>query len=184
MTIYDQYVVRCAGNSDIVGHLPTLNCKASVQGAVVLELGVRSGESTCAFLAAAEAHGGHVWSVDIDPPSVPAEWHDNDGWTFLQGDDMDPEIQARTPRKVDVLFIDTSHCYQHTLDELTVYGPRVRHGGVILLHDTDLENAPGSVATEDRGFPVRRAVQEWCRTQFLTPEFREGWHGLGVIEVI
>jgi cephalosporin hydroxylase len=82
-----------------------------------------------------------------------------------------------------VLFIDTSHCYQHTLDELTVYGPRVRHGGVILLHDTDLEVAPGSVAPEDKGFPVRRAVQDWCRLQFLTPEFRDGWHGLGVIEV-
>ena len=83
----------------------------------------------------------------------------------------------------DLLFIDTSHQYRHTLDELTVYGPRVKPGGVILLHDTDLEVAPGSVSDEDKNFPVRRAVVEWCDKVGLVPSFREGWHGLGVIEV-
>jgi predicted O-methyltransferase YrrM len=184
MTIVDEFVTRCAGNSDIVGHLPYLHDRASVGGCVALELGVRSGESTSAFLAAVEAHRGHLWSVDIDPPSIPVEWYDNTHWSFVQGDDLDPVTVDQLPHKIDLLFIDTSHTYRHTFDELAFYGPRVRRGGVILLHDTDLEVAPGSVADEDRGFPVRRAVQDWCKTQFLTPDFRDGWHGLGVIEVI
>lgn len=184
MTVVDEYVTRCAGNSDIVGHLPYLHARAAHDGAWALELGVRSGESTCAFLAAVEAHNGHLWSVDIDPPSIPIEWYDNTRWSFIQGDDLDPAVAVRLPHMVDLLFIDTSHQYRHTFDELSTYGSRVRQGGCILLHDTDLEVAPGSVQDEDRGFPVRRAVQDWCKTQFFTPEFREGWHGLGVIEVI
>jgi predicted O-methyltransferase YrrM len=175
---YDQ---RCAGGSDIVGHLPYLFERATHSG-VLVELGVRSGESTCAFLAGIERSGlGHLWSVDTDAPSVPPEWHWDDRWTFIQGNDL--EVADELPDVIDLLFIDTSHQYRHTWDELDLYGPMVVDGGVILLHDTDLEVAPGSVRDEDKGYPVRRAVQEWCEAQGLSPEFREGWHGLGVIEV-
>ena len=185
MTVHDDYLNRCAGTSDIVGHLPYLFQRASApEVGLILELGVRSGESTCAFLAALEQkQAGVLWSVDVHSPDVPAAWENFDQWVFVRGDDMDSDVQARTPHLVDILFIDTSHRYRHTLDELTVYGPRVRQGGVILLHDVELETAPGSLDENDRGFPVRRAVNDWCRLHFLTPEFREGWHGLGVIEV-
>jgi predicted O-methyltransferase YrrM len=176
---------RCSGGSDIVGHLPYLHARAACGDARVLELGVRSGESTCAFLAATEAHGGHVWSIDINQPSVPPEWFDLPNWTFLLGDDMNDRIERNVVwTDIDVLFIDTSHRYQHTFDELTLYGPRVKSGGVILLHDTELEVAPESVQPEDKDYPVRRAVEDWCRPRFLVPEFREGWYGLGVVEVV
>lgn len=184
MTIQDDYELRCTVGSDIVGHLPYLHGRAAQRGVCALELGVRSGESTAALLAAAEAHGGHLWSVDIEHPNVPEHWWGNPSWTFIEGDDLDHLVSDRCPTKLDLLFIDTSHRYRHTRDELTLYGERVRSGGVILLHDTDLEVAPGSVADEDRGYPVRRAVEDWCRPRFLKPDFREGWHGLGVIEVI
>lgn len=183
MTVQDDYEIRCAGSSDIVGHLPYL-WERALQASVAIELGVRSGESTAALLAALEASGGHLWSVDIDPPQVPAEWHDSPAWSVIQGDDIDPVVIDQCPAEIDLLFIDTSHRYGHTFTELAVYGPRVRPGGVILLHDTDLEVAPGSVSMDDREFPVRRAVVDWCATVGLTPEFRGGWHGLGVIEVI
>jgi hypothetical protein len=105
VTVVEQYEIRCAGNSDIVGHLPYLHARAAVNGIQVVELGVRSGESTCAFLAAAEEHKGHVWSVDIDPPSAPPEWFDSDVWTFIQGDDLDPAVTGQIPAKFDLLFI-------------------------------------------------------------------------------
>jgi predicted O-methyltransferase YrrM len=178
--IIDDFHARCAGNSDIVGHLPYLHERA-LKASTMIELGVRSGESSCAFLAAGVKTGGRLFSVDIEPPGVPAHWWDGTGWTFILGNDL--EVGAQLPKVCDLLFIDTSHTYRQTSDELALYGPRVAPGGVILLHDTDLEVAPGSVAEEDRGFPVRRAVQDWCKTQGLTPTFREGWHGLGVIEV-
>ncbi len=172
-----------AGNGDIGLHLPYLHQRAKA-AKVALELGVRNGCSTAALLCGIEEADGHLWSVDTTAPEPPAnEWRDHPRWTFLQGDDMDGTIQADTPAEVDLLFIDTSHRYQHTLDELTIYGPRVRIGGVILLHDTELEVSPGSVQDEDRGYPVRRAIQEWSYRKFLTPEWREGCYGLGVIEV-
>ena len=57
--LLDDYTARCHGGSDIVAHLPYLHARAAFHGAVVVELGVRSGESTCAFLAAVEEHDGH-----------------------------------------------------------------------------------------------------------------------------
>jgi predicted O-methyltransferase YrrM len=173
-----------AGGSDIGQHLPYLHQRAKT-AKVALELGVRSGCSTAALLCGVEEADGLLWSVDIDMPQGPAcDWHDNPRWYFVQGDDM---ILAQTegilPDEVDLLFIDSSHRYAHTLSELTVYGLRVKVGGVILLHDTELESAPGSSDENDRGFPVRRAVNDWCRHRFLTPEWREGCNGLAVIEV-
>ncbi len=172
-----------AAGSDIGLHLPYLHQRA--KGAqVVLELGVRNGASTAALLCGVEESDGHLWSVDVDQPQPPGnEFLGHPRWTFIQGDDMDPAVYRQTPVEIDLLFIDSSHRYQHTFDELTTYGPRVRIGGVILLHDTELEVAPGSVQDEDKGYPVRRAIQDWCRSRVLTPEWREGCYGLGVIEV-
>jgi cephalosporin hydroxylase len=171
-----------AGGSDIGAHLPYLHQRAK-SAQVILELGVRNGCSTAAFLAGLDDSDGLLWSVDVLQPGPPASDWDDPRWSFIEGDDMDPFIIRETPSDVDLLFIDTSHRYQHTLDELVVYGPRVKCGGVILLHDTELEVAPGSVQDEDRNYPVRRAVEDWCRSRFLTPEWREGCYGLGVIEV-
>ena len=172
-----------AMGSDIGAHLPYIHERAKT-AKMVLELGVRNGASTAALLAGMDDSDGHLWSVDVDWPQPPADqFLDNPRWSFISGDDMDPFVIGETPLEVDLLMIDTSHRYQHTVDELTVYGKRVTSGGVILLHDTELEIAPGSVQEEDRNFPVRRAVEDWCRSQFLTPRWREGCYGLGVIEV-
>jgi predicted O-methyltransferase YrrM len=171
-----------AGTSDIGLHLPYLHQRAKT-AKVALELGVRNGCSTAALLAGLDDSDGHLWSVDMFGPEAPANEWAEPRWTFILGDDMNAEIIGQTPGELDLLFIDTSHCYSHTLSELQTYGPKVKVGGVILLHDTELEVAPGSVQEEDKGFPVRRAIQDWCRSRFLTPEWREGCNGLGVIEV-
>ena len=172
-----------ASGSDIGLHLPYLHQRAKT-AKVAVELGVRSGCSTAALLCGLEDSDGHLWSVDIEPPGPPANgWLGDPRWSFIHGDDMDAQVTELIPDELDLLFIDTSHRYAHTLAELTTYGHRVKPGGVILLHDTELEVAPGSVQEEDKGFPVRRAIQDWCRSRFLTPGWREGCYGLGVIEV-
>ena len=38
---------------------------------------------------------------------------------------------------IDCLFIDTSHQYKHTLDELNQWSKFVKPCGVIMLHDTN-----------------------------------------------
>jgi predicted O-methyltransferase YrrM len=175
VTVTDEYAMRCGMPSDIVDHLPRLYAEASTGDAVVIELGVRTGNSTVAFLAAVEKHGGHVYSVDIVRPRAP--WHNHSQWTFLVGDDL--EIVGQLPG-CDVLFIDTSHHYRHTLDELETYVPKVKPGGVVLLHDVELERPEGA-PPDDPPFPVTVAVDEYCAAHHLVPEYVEGCYGLGVI---
>lgn len=175
--VLDEYQMRCWMPSDITQHLPQLHAEASRGDCVVVELGVRSGNSTAAFLAAVEQHGGHVYSVDLGRPPVP--WHGHEQWTFILSDDLAAADQLPA---CDVLFIDTSHHYGHTLTELEVYVPKVRPGGVVLLHDTELER-PDAAPPADPPFPVRVAVDEYCNAHGLTPEYIEGCYGLGVIRL-
>lgn len=171
------YRRACARPSDINEHLPTLYAEVLDHDAqVVIELGTRGGNSTVAFLAALEATGGHLWSVDISPTPLQV---DTDRWTFIQGDDL--QVAHRTPEVCDVVFIDTSHAYDHTLAELSLYAPKVRPGGVVLLHDTNLE-APQLVGPQPP-FPVRLAVSEFCEARGWEWEEHMNNNGLGIVRV-
>lgn len=177
MTIADVYRERCAEDSDIAAHLPYLY-EAVVQrdAKIVVELGVRYGNSTSALLAGVHETGGHLWSVDPQP-MPPAEWLTNERWSLLPDDDLSAAALGFIPDTIGVLFIDTSHMYAHTLMELNLYGPRVRSGGVILLHDTEFEMAG------EEGYPVARALDDWCPTVGLSWTNRTGSYGLGVVEI-
>ena len=173
MDLAEDYRASCAEDSDIALHLPFLY--DSAQGSTVIELGVRTGNSTAAFLAA----GAEVWSADTGDPSVPAEWRENPRWHFLLGDDLSPEILAGLPAAADIVFIDTAHTYDHTLAELRAYAPRA--GRLVLLHDTQW--VPGGI---DGGTPtgeVARALDGYCVEAGLSWENRPGSYGLGVIRV-
>lgn len=183
-TLHDGYLDRAAKKSDIREYLPYMyDCACSYEKVRVLELGTRKGNSTLAFLAAAEKTGGHVWSNDIinvdkDPEGMKA-WCPNRYWTFIHGDDM---AQLPLPGEVDVLFIDTSHEYEHTRRELEIYMPRVVSGGTALFHDTKLYNWPGYQPPGDRP-PVAQALDEYCEEEGLSWEELPGQYGLGVIRL-
>lgn len=179
-----QYADRLAAWSDIQAHLPFLHDRAA-KSKVILELGVRTGISTAALLAGIESQvgGGHLWSVDIDMPHVPQRWFGNPLWTFTLGNDLASEIASAQPDKVDMLFIDTSHFYEHTLAELHLYVPRVNSGGVVCCHDTELENVPGRHPNGYESFSVSRALETFCHETGLHWENRTGSYGLGVIEI-
>jgi cephalosporin hydroxylase len=173
MDITADYEVRCGQSSDISLHLPFLY--DSAQGGTVIELGVRTGNSTAAFLAA----GAEVWSVDTEDPAVPGEWHENPRWHFLCGDDLDPEVLAALPATAGVVFIDTVHTYDHTLAELRAYAPRASR--LVLLHDTQW--VPGMVDAGTPTGPVAQAIDDYCAEAGLEWRNRPGSFGLGVIEV-
>jgi predicted O-methyltransferase YrrM len=145
-------------------------------GPDIIELGVRSGNSTSAFLAALETdRRGTLWSCDISAPDVPASWHDLDYWRFIQEDCLGEVALALLPSRCDVLFVDVDpHSYAQTLEICARYVPRVRYGGVALFHDTDPRASS----------PVSMALDEYCRvTTGAEWRNKSGCHGLGIMRV-
>lgn len=177
MTLAEDYSRVCHTPSDIYLHLPRLaRLCDDLKATHVIELGTRTGVSTIAFLYALQGRG-RVTSVDID--SRPAIG-DHPHWTFIQGDDMDPGIIGRLDR-AEIVFIDTSHLYDHTCAELEAYLPLVKPGGRIVCHDTQLRRPEGSPPRPL--FPVRKAIVEFVeRHGFTWHEYEDCW-GLGVIEI-
>lgn len=182
--IRNEYELRRSKWSDIVDHLPRLHEEACRDNVTVIELGVRGGNSTAAFMVAAEQHDGHVWSVDIDECVGHTAWVDSGRWTFIRGDDMDPAVVAQLPEACDVLFIDTSHHYGHTLAELETYVPLVADGGVVLLHDSELE-LPYMTPAGDPPFPVTAALRTFVASNDpgAAVEWVSGCNGLAVYRI-
>jgi predicted O-methyltransferase YrrM len=139
--------------SDTSHHLPTLSLLITeFRLRSVVELGVRAGVSTLALLEAAAAQDGSVLSVDVEPcPEARARVEDarlGDRWRFVQMSDLDvPDEQIPDP--IDLLFVDTTHLYDHTVAELDKYGAHLRSGSWLALHDY----------TSCAG--VTRAVRDW-----------------------
>lgn len=178
MSLTDDYARVCATPSDIVNHLPRfVQLVEDLNARTVVELGTRTGVSTIAWLYALEGKG-RLWSVDIDtaPPIG-----DHPHWTFIQGDDTDPEIIRLLPTEADIVFIDTSHLYDHTVVELDTYKDIVRPGGRIVCHDTQLRRPEGSPPRPL--FPVRKAILEFVARHDLTWHEHPDCWGLGVIEI-
>ena len=113
---------------------------------------------------------------------MPDWWAGTGLWTLTVGDDLDPVVAAAQPLAVDVLFIDTSHTYDQTAAELRLYVPRVRPGGVVLLHDVEVE-APEAAPPGGPPFPVARALDAFCAETGREWEARTGSYGLGIIRV-
>jgi predicted O-methyltransferase YrrM len=154
------------------------------RGARVVELGVRSGVSTSAFLAALETdRKGHLWSFDIAPADVPQDFRDSEHWTFTETDGLGELALDTAPKEIDVLFIDLDpHSFEQTLTALTLWVPRIVPGGVALLHDTEWPEInyvrPGAAESE-----VGKALDVYCKMKDLEWRNKSGCNGLGILRV-
>lgn len=64
----------------------------------------------------------------------------------------------------ELVFIDSSHQYEHTLRELDVWYEQLVDGGFILMHDTS--EFAASFDSSDKG-GVLQAAREWCATRSI-----------------
>lgn len=180
-TLHDNILLRTFGTnrpkvSDISDHIPAIFYEAAAANPrLTVELGTRGGESTRALLSATLRSQGHMLSIDINNCSIPDLPFDAQSiWTFFQYDDIlfgREKFLAWCEEKnihphIDVLFIDTSHLYEHTCQELAVWMPFVSSGGTVLFHDTYMNHAylhnDGSIGfgwDNERG--VIRAIEEY-----------------------
>lgn len=129
--------------SDINQHVTVLAEYAS-RCASVLELGVRSGVSSWAFLQGLTANGQdakRLVGVDLERHSeideiarIAAE--NGVQYTFVTGNDLDVATEA-----ADLTFIDTWHVYGQLRRELAKFAPLTR--SYIIMHDTEVDGARG-----------------------------------------
>lgn len=190
--LHAEFAARAGRHSDIMDHLQFMHdTVAAYPDPVVIEMGVRAGNSTSALLSAVTRQGGQVWSADVNPPQVPDSWHGIPAWHFMQGDSVSPEVLAWMPPQADVVFMDTSHTYAQQLAELRAYVPRVRPGGTVLVHDTqcvprDNFASDSFIPTPEPEGPVKDALDAYCKETGLAWQNRHsepGGYGMGIIVI-
>jgi predicted O-methyltransferase YrrM len=149
----------------------------------IMEIGTRGGVSTASFLLGVEAHGGHVYSVDIDPACADL-YAGHPQWSFICGNSNTQmrEIMSHVTGWLDVLFIDGDHSYEAVCKDIGNYVQWVRKGGLILMHDVDPQVSAEQIAAWGwvKGDP-RRAYDEFVAATGWTANIRPGRFGLGCI---
>ena len=140
----NEIYARTRRGTDISDFLPLLFYEAMTQRPkLIVELGVRGGESTFVFERAAQLCDATLLSVDIEPAG---QLSDYPKWHFVEVDDV--EFSNRfadwcqgkgVTSQIDLLFIDTSHLYEHTLQEITHWFPFLAPQAKVIFHDTNLK---------------------------------------------
>ena len=130
--------------SDINEHLELIFAEALLsRPRVVVELGVRGGLSTFVFERVANFCEVSIISADIDDCSKTSS---HPRRYFFHGDDVqfahcfhDFCNERNIPTVVDLLFIDTSHYYEHTLLEIAAWFPLLSPRAKVIFHDTNMK---------------------------------------------
>lgn len=163
--------------SDISDYLGQIFSEVvAVQPRLIVELGVRGGQSRTVLERAARISHSFLISVDLDDCS--AVCATSPRWHFVKSNDIqfasifrDWCFQRGIKPAIDVLFIDSSHLYEHTAEEIKVWFPFLLPKCKVLFHDTNLRRfyrrADGTVGhgwNNDRG--VIKAIEESLGTKF------------------
>jgi cephalosporin hydroxylase len=160
----DEIKERSRRKTDISDHLVSLFVEAlPLRPRLIVELGVRGGESTFVFERVAKVCGAKLVSVDIEDCSMVSSY---DGWIFEKSDDIDFAkgfkswcAQHLIESEIDILFIDTSHVFKHTVEEIEQWFPFLSSRSKVFFHDTNGRKVyfrkDGSIGT---GFNNNRGV--------------------------
>jgi len=173
---YNEIIDRAVERTDINEHLVTIfNEGVASKPQVIVELGVRSGESTFILERVAKQCDSILISVDLDSCINASQWKK---WFFVQQDDIAfakefPNFCSKNniEGKIDLLFIDTSHLYEHTVQEIESWFPLLSENFKVIFHDTNLrdvfyrkDGSMGLAWDNERG--VIRAIEEYYNTSF------------------
>jgi predicted O-methyltransferase YrrM len=145
---------------------------------LIVELGTNFGCSTRVLLAAAENIGATLLSIDKDDYGrIDINEKYKKKWYFEQCDDVyyaqhkfdNWKSDKGIDGKIDLLFIDTSHLYDHTVQEIKAWFPKLSDHATVIFHDTNLrtfywhhDNSLGIGWNNNRG--VIRALEEYLET--------------------
>jgi predicted O-methyltransferase YrrM len=143
VSIVDNAIFQASPETDISDHLNVIfSLTMAKKPKTILELGTRGGESTKVLTLAADLIDAKGYSADLsDAP----EWlKERENWHHFVADDTEfyKLLKDKWPNGdkysgIDFLFLDTSHFYDHTMQELNLYWDLLNDEGVLLLHDTN-----------------------------------------------
>jgi len=130
-----------AKSTDISDHLDTLFFESLKQNPkLIVELGVRTGESSRCLEKVAKICDSTFIQVDPDKTSYHSVWKKS---FFVVEDDIKfaKEFKKFCSEKnispqIDTLFIDTTHIYEHTVNEIREWFPLLAPNGKVMFHDT------------------------------------------------
>lgn len=163
-------------DTDISSHLPALFVLSILQNPqVIIEAGVRGGESTIPLYKAAQFCNAKLIGLDIDPNCKAAYSRLNNAQFYCMNDVDFPKIYPQNEIKVDIVFIDTSHTYEQTRKEIACFVPLLNDGGALMFHDSNvtpingtgyvrINNTTGSAIGNTRG--VTKAIKEYFSLNF------------------
>ena len=169
------------------GHLPfACDLIAALRPEVIVELGVFYGDSYFGFCqTVAETnlpctcYGVDTWRGDTPASFYESSVYDavsrhNDryyrAFSYLMRTSFDDAIKQFSDASIGLLHMDGSHSYEAAQHDFEFWLPKVRPGGVVLLHD---------IAVRSGDYGVWRLWEE-LQKKFPTFEFRNN-DGLGVL---
>jgi Methyltransferase domain len=165
---------QASQNGDMKDFVPVLREHAHGR---ILEIGVRDGASTSAFLSGIDARGGTLFSVDTSDCSG---LFTHPAWTFQQADSKTLDFPEAS---FDTILIDGDHSRAGYISDLNNSWRWIKPGGLIFSHDIAPE--PGQTQEDGGGdFPsiaIKEEYYNWCtRTGCLHKEY-PGKYGLGMM---
>ena len=105
----------------------------------IVELGCTPGGSSIALLYAINRIDGRLWSCDLAQIGL------NDMSIYGVDDSRRTRVSLTKAAdygrmwlgpKLDLIYLDTSHTYEDTRDEVNAWLPHLREGGLFIFHDT------------------------------------------------
>jgi len=156
-------------HTDISSHLETIYKETyAMNPKVIVELGIRGAESSRVFACITEELNAHLIGVDIAPPY---QFHystiKNSRLVIMDDVECASTYSDLLKGMINVLFIDTSHLYDHTVKEIAAWFPLLSDKALVIFHDTNLDGKgyyrkDGKMEmnwNNDRG--VTRAIEEY-----------------------
>lgn len=175
------FLKKYISRSAISDHIKIIYDKVlQIKPKLIVELGTNQGYSTKAFLGALDKNNnGRLISIDIqDFKNIKIPIKFKNRWFFFHDNDLEFSKKFKQEcnkidikPSIDILFIDTTHEFNHTLKELKAYTKFMKKNSIYIFHDSNLnsvyhrnDKTIGFAFNNSRG--VIRAIEKFFNIKF------------------
>ena len=122
-------------HTDISSHLEVIYKETyAMNPKIIVELGIRGAESSRIFGYITQELETRIFGVDIEQPyQFNYNALKNSSLVIMDDCEFAPIFKSVIKEPVDVLFIDTSHLYEHTVRELAAWFPLLANKALVIF---------------------------------------------------